>query len=293
MANTVYTIIEKYARTSVPSFVAPLAKKIIAWPRYWSQLRKCKAQYNQFKDKYSHATLYIAGLPKSGTTWLEMMLGSFPGFSDIMLPEAVAYEQKHGESHSYDLPLNTFERFSNALVVLKLHAHGSQHNVELLQKNNIQYVVIYRDMRDVAVSYIFYVQRTAYHPEHALYKKLAMQDALLHFAKTLLSQYVEWVNSWQLYKNSPLSLIVRYEDLVEKPYESLTAITKHYGIHTTDQEIKNIIEKNSFQQLSGGRKQGMDDNKSFFRKGGSGDWKNYFNDSIAAAFDKELNKLLH
>lgn len=291
MPNSIYTTIEKYARASVPSFIAPLGKKIIAWPRYWAQLKKCRAQYDLYKEKYTQTTLYIAGLPKSGTTWLEMMLGSYPGFSEIMLPEAVAYEQKHGESHTYDLPSDTFERFSNALVVLKLHAHGSQHNFNLLQKNNIKYLVIYRDLRDVAVSYIFYVQRTAYHPEHSLYKKLPIKDALLHFGKTLLPQYVQWVNSWQQYKDSPLSMIVRYEELLDKPFESLTVITKHYGISTTEQEIKSIIDKNSFEQLSGGRKQGTDDNKSFFRKGGSGDWKNYFDDEIACIFNKELEKL--
>ncbi len=291
MANSAYTILEKYARSFVPAFIAPFSKKIIAWPRYWAQLKKCRAGYKMYKEKYQQTTLYIAGLPKSGTTWLEMMLCSYPGFSEIMLPKAVAYEQKHKESHTYNLPANTFQKFSNALVVLKLHTHGSAHNFNLLQKNKIRYIVIYRNLKDVAVSYIFYVQRTAYHPEHTLYKKLAIRDALLHFSQTLLPQYVQWVNSWHQHKNSPLSLMVQYEDLLTKPVESLSAIATHYGIKTTNEEIKKIIHKNSFQQLSSGRTQGSTDNNSFFRKGSSGDWQNYFDDEINAIFDRQLINL--
>src|SRR6266542_227790 len=121
--SNLYETIEKHARKSVPSFIAPFAKKMIAYPRYYAQLKKCRSQYNKYKEKYDRQILFAAGLPKSGTTWFEKMLTSFPGFSDVMIPEAVDYEQRHKESHTFEFPENLFDRFKNDLVVLKINEH--------------------------------------------------------------------------------------------------------------------------------------------------------------------------
>jgi hypothetical protein len=285
----IYNFIERNARNLAPNFLTPSAKKIISYPRYYNQLKKCRSQYNMYKEKYKQHVLFVAGLPKSGTTWFEKMLGSLPGFSDVMIPEAVNYEQKHKESHTFEFPDNLFTRFKNALVVLKLHAHGSLHNFELLQKNNIRYVVIYRDLRDVAVSHIFYVKRTAYHPEHKIYKNLNIKEALLHFAETLRPEFVQWIDSWHQYELSPLSYVLRYEDLITEPFQKMKEVAEHYGMHTSDKELNEIINKNSFENLSGGRKKGNVDTSSFFRSGISGNWKKYFDDELMEAFDIVLH----
>ena len=290
--SNLYAIIEKYARKSVPSFVAPIAKKTIAYPRYYSQLKKCRSQYDVYKEKYNQNILFVAGLPKSGTTWFEKMLGSFPGFSDVMIPDAVNYEQRHKESHTFEFPENLFDRFKNALAVLKLHAHGSLHNFKLLEKNKIKYVVIYRDLRDVAVSHIFYVQHTAYHPEYDDYKNLNTKEALLHFAKTLLPEFVQWIYSWHQHTQSSFSYILRYEDLVVEPFQKMKEVAQHYGINTADEELNDVINKNSFESLSGGRKKGTIDSASFFRSGTIGDWQRYFDDELIKVYNTILNGFL-
>ncbi len=290
--SNLYETIEKHARKSVPSFIAPFAKKMIAYPRYYAQLKKCRSQYNKYKEKYDRQILFAAGLPKSGTTWFEKMLTSFPGFSDVMIPEAVDYEQRHKESHTFEFPENLFDRFKNALVVLKLHAHGSLHNFKLLEKNKIKYVVIYRDLRDVAVSHIFYVQHTAYHPEYDDYKNLNTKEALLHFAKTLLPEFVQWIYSWHQHAQSPFSYILRYEDLVVEPFQKMKEVAQHYGINTADEELNDVINKNSFESLSGGRKKGTIDSASFFRSGTIGDWQRYFDDELIKVYNTILNGFL-
>lgn len=287
-----YKIAEQYARKSIPSFLAPFAKKMIAWPRYYSQLKKSRSQFKTYRNKYTQSTLFVAGLPKSGTTWFEKMLGSFPGFTDVMIPEAVAYEQKHKQSHTFEMPANLFNRFDKALVVLKLHTHGSMHNFNLMQQHNTRYVVMFRDLRDVAVSHIFYVKRTAYHPEHNAYKNLTAKQALQYFAETLLPEFIHWVDSWQEHANSPLSFMLRYEDLQANPFEVMKKIAQHYGIHTNDDELKTIIQQNSFENLSGGRNKGNTDNSSFFRSGTSGDWKKHFDDELTTLYNAKLEDFL-
>ena len=287
--SNIFGKIEKNARGYFPPFLAPAAKSMIAWPRYYSQLHKSKTQFSTYKDKYPQHILFIAGLPKSGTTWLEKMLGSFPGFVDIMIPEAVAYEQKNKQSHLFEFPGNIFSRFDESLAVLKMHAHGSFRNFSLLEQAGLRYVVLFRDLRDVAVSHVHYVQATAYHPEHALYKRLNTKHALIHFANELLPQFVEWVDSWHQHKNSPLSYIIRYEDLLLHPYEKLTEVVNHYRINTSDEEIKSIIQKNSFENMKAGEN-GISEEKSFFRKGGSGDWKNYFDIELKEIYGSILKE---
>lgn len=283
----IFSKIEKNARGYFPSFLAPIAKNIIAWPRYYDQLRRSREQFNMYKEKYPQHILYVAGLPKSGTTWLEKMLGSFPGLADIMIPEAVAYEQKHKQSHTFEFPEKIFSRFNGSLAVLKLHAHGSPHNFRLLEEAGLRYVVLFRDLRDVAVSHIHYVQSTAYHPEHAVYKRLNTKEALIHFANTLLPEFAAWVHSWQQHAGSPFSYILRYEDLLASPYEKFTEVVNHYRIHSSDDEIKKIIQKNSFTSMKK-NETGVDASKSFFRKGQSGDWKNYFDTELERIYNDIL-----
>jgi hypothetical protein len=94
------------------------------------------------------------------------------------------------------------------------------------------------------------------------------------------------VDGWHEHNDSPYSYMLRYEDLVNDPFEKLSEVVKHYKIDAGEEDIRSIIQKNSFESLSGGRSKGADDNKSFFRKGISGDWKNYFDEEVAALFNQ-------
>src|SRR6476660_3900459 len=112
----IYNYTERKARNLAPNFLTPFAKKMIAYPRYRAQLKNARSQYNIYKEQYNQNILFVAGLPKSGTTWFEKMLASFPGFFNVMIPEAVSYEQTHKESHTFEFPDNLFGRFKNALA---------------------------------------------------------------------------------------------------------------------------------------------------------------------------------
>ena len=284
--------LEKIGRKYMPPSFTSVGKQFIAKPRYKAQLKAGKEGYQLYGDKYSQETLFVGGLPKSGTTWLEKMLCTLDGFTDVMIPEAVYYGEKHYESHTFDFPNDTFIRLKKALTVLKLHCHGSQSNFDILKANNMQFVVIYRDLRDVAVSYLFYLKQTTYHPEHRKYKHLSTKDALLTFSKEILPDYVKWIDSWHKYEDYSFCYIVRYEDLKKDTFNQMKAIFNHYNISLSDDEVKNIIEVNSFKKLSGGRKQGQQNKSSFFRKGISGDWKNHFDEDVVVAFKKEMGNFI-
>jgi hypothetical protein len=235
--------------------------------------------------------LFIAGLPKSGTTWLEGMVASYPGFHAVTIPSVYGYELSTGGTHDYELPQRMFSRFKEMLVVTKMHVHGSPHNVGLLREAGVRCVVLYRDLRDVAVSHVFYVRRTPWHPEYPLYSQRSPREGLSLFAERTLSPFVDWIRSW--HENAgDIGLFVRYEAMLSDAAGVMTRVAEHYQLDASVQTISAVVERHSFEALSGGRRRGQQNDESFFRKGVSGDWRNHFTPELAKVFADRIGDSL-
>lgn len=276
----------------VPPPAARLAKRWLVYPRYVKQCRRCLVATRAHGDRYPQKSLFVAGLPKSGTTWLKGLLCSFPGVHEALIPQAAGYELRTGGSHDFELPDDIFDRFRGMLVLTKMHVHGSPHNVEVLRRARLNYVVLYRDLRDVAVSEYFYVRQTPWHPMHSRYRRLGVREGLQLFADVTLPAYLRWVRSWRANRDPELSLEVRYEQLVAHTRSVLTKIAEHLRMPHSPQLIDRIVEEHSFKKLSGGRERGQASSQSFFRSGTSGDWRNHFDDAIAAKFKQVIGEFL-
>ena len=259
-----------------------LIKKLIARPRYRQQLAAARRGFRQYGHLYQHNVLYVAGMPKSGTTWLDGMLATIAGYQEVMLPENVDHELRHHETLSFQLPTDTFDRLKNTLSVLRLHSAGSDNNVRILEDNQVPYVVLYRDLRDVAVSHHHYVRQTPWHPEYSQYKGKTVQEGVRRFAETLLELHVEWIRSWRRQANSPLCEIVTYEAMKADPCGVMLRILKHYAIPHSEELARDVVEANTFEKLSRGGKD------SFFRKGKVGDWINSFPEDLIPVYEKAM-----
>ena len=85
---------------------------------------------------------------------------------------------------------------------------------------------------------------------------------------------------------------VKYEDLLESP-EEIFAETMHFLNADFDRDlVKKCVRDNSFERYTKNRPRGTEDPKSFFRKGISGDWKNYFTERDRKTFDAVAGDLL-
>jgi alcohol sulfotransferase len=285
-------VLEHLARSFLPPAVARSAKQVLVYPRYVAQARACRDGFRQFGSRYLQKILFIAGLPKSGTTWLEKMISSHPGFHDLLIPDVAAHELTSGGSHDYELPVNMFSRFKGMLVLTKMHVPGSLHNVEVLRSAGVRYVVLYRDLRDVAVSHFFYVRQTPWHPEYPVYAKLSLPEGLGVFAKRTLLSYANWVRSWHKNRDPNMSLVLRYEQMLADPTAAMTNVANHFQLDSSPGTIHNIVERHSFQRLSGGRRQGEQNTDSFFRKGIAGDWKNHFTPGLKETYKRCIGNFL-
>jgi len=260
--------------------------------RFRWRMQKARDGYCKYSETYPHPLLFVAGLPKSGTSWLESMLASYPGHRHLVIPEAVQYELEHGGSHDFNLPDDTVDRFKDALAVLKLHVHGSAHNARLLHEAEVPYVVLYRDLRDVAVSHYFYVRRTPWHPEYEDYAGLDIEEALLHFGRTLLPDFVDWMRSWCKRRDPDLSLELRYEDLLDDTEGEFRAVASHFGLDDSPPIIERIVAEHRFEHMSNGRSRGEADEHSFARKGVAGDWQTHFTDRVKDLFKTHAGQAL-
>lgn len=58
------------------------------------------------------------------------------------------------------------------------------------------------------------------------------------------------------------------------------------------EQLLQIVDRNSFSNLAGGRRKGEEDVKSHYRKGVAGDWRNHFTEELVQAFKDNYNDLL-
>lgn len=274
----------RYFRSINPSF-AQISKRILVFPRYYLSLYIGRKQFKKYKYLYKHNILFLAGLPKSGTTWMENMLASYPGFTPIMPYQVTKHEMEYKSSLKYDLPERTFIPLKTGLFVIKMHIYGSKHNVNILRRNNIKYCIIYRDLRDAAVSHCFYVKSTPWHPESQEYRKYDIKGCLKIFSLKRLDEWVNWIKTWKENRDKEQSLEITYEKLLTDTANTLKKVAQFFGLDDSDDVLYSIIENYNFSKLK--KKDSI-----FFRKGITGDWKNYFDNEIKDKFKEKAGELL-
>ncbi len=245
------------------------------------------------KEVLKNNIVFIAGLPKSGTTWFQNLLCEIPGY--------VMYTPLHVVNSGYtdfSLREDTFSQISIPNTVIKLHTRGTPENISILHRNKVKYCIMYRDMRDVALSWFFYVKNV--NPGHSLHARLQsmeVDEGLLFFIENEdmegdgVLPYFNWLNNWLKNRDPRESIVLTYEALRAKTKQELKRVTSFFDIVLSDAEIDGIVKAQDFKRLSG-RNPGEGDDKNFVRKGIIGDWRNYFTDEHKKRFKARAGKFL-
>ena len=84
---------------------------------------------------------------------------------------------------------------------------------------------------------------------------------------------------------------IRYEDLLTSPVEEARRILRFLDADASEETARHCVETVAFEKKAS-RKPGEEDSTSFYRKGISGDWKNYFTDADRAAFEQGAGEML-
>lgn len=121
------------------------------------------------------------------------------------------------------------------------------------------------------------------------YEKLNHSDAdgIKAFLKSILDYIADIQISW-IHDDS---LMIRYEDLIADEISVFEKIVDHCQIPVSRERLHDIINFNRFETVTG-RHRGEENIQAHQRKGISGDWRNYFSDSVKEKFKKRFGDVL-
>ena len=154
---------------------------------------------------------------------------------------------------------------------------------ETLSKSKTKFIIGMRNPKDMMVSnYHFYRSNEAYN----LFKG-SWDEFFTLFKEDRLAfgNYFESVLSWWKLRDNPNILIVRYEDIVEKPHHVIQQVAQHLEKDISSDLVQKIADRIAFNNMKNIPTLNYSDAAAlhqdispFLRKGQIGDWKNYFND---------------
>lgn len=159
---------------------------------------------------------------------------------------------------------------------------------------------VVRDPRDVIVS--GYFSHLATHPDEAwprlryyrpYLQSLSKHDGLMREME-FSGIYMQQMFLWE-YGAKPSILELHFEDMIAAPTETFVRVLTHLGFmpsKVTRAELETILERHSFENMSGGRSPGQEDSASHYRLGIPGDWRNHLSADHIAYFKSLYNPLL-
>ena len=279
----------------LPTYPLPADWRVSLRRRYLARLELAKAR---------RAQMLIIGHPKSGNTWLKVMISRLYqvryGLPASRLINTDELARKHPEIPRLAAS-NGYYSYEGAIG--DALAPGAEDSV-LRHKPTL---LIARNPCDIAVSWFFQFTKR---------QSAAKQELINHFVDTPIDKrtigmwdfvrhsdiglpsLVEYLNTWERNLASlDNSLIIRYEDLRAKTAETLRRVVTLMGDEFSDSDILEAVEFGSFDNLrklesKGFFKQGgmslrnPDDPNSFkVRRGKVGGFSDYFNPQEAAELE--------
>ncbi len=236
--------------------------------------------------------IFIVTYPKSGTTWLQMLLYqvttngdlTFNHISDVSpWLESVFLLNEPG---FYSLP---------APRLIKSHL-AYRH----IPKMPCKYIYVAREGRDVAVSY--------YH-QHKNYP--GYQESFPTFFARFMKgdvRYGSWfqhVHDWWHNKDHLDVLFLTFEELKRDPETVIRRIAEFCGSTLDKAQLARVLERSSFDFMSqhqdkfgprlkgpGGEVREMPKNEEFIREGKTGGWASYFDQNMLEVYRSEFRKRL-
>jgi hypothetical protein len=261
---------------------------------------------------------FLGAFPKSGTTWLQVMLDAHPqvacrGEGHLMnmlaprLTELVERQNGYIETKNTTLfaGIAAYPRLGDgelrhliatavALSLAQLPEGPDVRAVGEKTPDNVfhfpllrrlfpaaRFVHIVRDGRDCAVSAWFHNHRID--PAAAKTKFGTFEQ----FVEGVATAWVRCMAAGRQFAAAAPErcVVLSYERLVADPDEGLRAIFTLLGVDTGAATLAECRRLGAFEQMTGGRRPGETDESSFLRHGLPGDWRRHFSAEASRRFE--------
>ncbi|WP_420562690.1 sulfotransferase family protein [Thalassobaculum sp.] len=267
---------------------------------------------------YGLPTFFVAGLPRSGTTWLQQMLNAHPellclgeshfvndmvpGLYNVLWnftksrsnPERTWAPGVVGPQTDHMIPVLRMAFASLATANLgstdltRLRAIGEKNPDNLYHAERLwrvfpeaRIIHIIRDPRDGAVS--GFARFRARLP-----KELTRPQYVAAYAKDWASRIT---TARGVAKDRPF-MEIRYEDLHADTLGRAAEIFRFIGVSDAAADVAQATEASSFERLSGGRRQGEVDPASHYRRGEVGGWRDELTPEEVAAAEQAAGRMM-
>ncbi|HUB16646.1 MAG TPA: sulfotransferase [Acetobacteraceae bacterium] len=262
---------------------------------------------------------FIGGAPRSGTTWIQLLLDSHPDISctgeglfmkHLAEPLDKAMEERRAalgaknqavfrQSGGFAPPTDDeAEHLLGTAILLALErqigdricravGEKTPENVFLFPRLKrlfpaAKFIGIARDPRDVLTS--------AWHFFQKLKPGEDEREAKLAFIRMALPSLGAGARDMlALTERHPADcLLITYEQMLRAPVAMAGRMFRCLGVTDDDDVVAQCVARTSFATLSRGRPAGEAANGAFFRKGVAGDWRSTLTDEMNAVIVQEL-----
>ncbi|MQR94499.1 sulfotransferase domain-containing protein [Fictibacillus phosphorivorans] len=229
---------------------------------------------------------FFNSFPKSGTHLMFQILTGIHSITfdqNLHLYEGVSAQLAEHQRELEKLTENEF---------LSGHIYYSASWEKLLQDLDLKQVFLYRDLRDVVVSYNYYIEKVDA-PLHQYYQKkhLSKKERMLSIIRGIPDlghqDIHDWFSEFKGWLTAPNVLSVKFEDLLRSE-DSLDQSVQKIVQFITEEELENLdqtIIKRAKENIS-------TQDSATFRKGTIGNWKEEFDEEISDAFKEIAGHLL-
>jgi hypothetical protein len=234
--------------------------------------------------------IFIVTYPRSGTTWMQMILYQLTTDGDMDFPHIYEY-----------CPF--FERSSRSGLGFEARPSPRLFKSHLtyrkIPKGPCKYIYVARDGKDVAVSY-YHLSR-----DHSGF---GFEGTFSEFfdrylrGKVEFGSWFEHVRGWWRHRNDPNVLFLRYEDLLDDLEGGIQKIIAFGGFEIAPERLPTILERcrfafmkqheSQFDPVTGAAWEQGVQGKAFLRTGRAGDGKDQLSPEQATRFDRAFEKLL-
>jgi hypothetical protein len=236
-------------------------------------------------SRCEYVNIYHCALRKTASQWMKAM------FSDPIVYRhsgLVTYDPRfYNWSHPRVAPSNR--------IALSLF-FSYKRFAEIPKPDKYRAFFVYRDPRDMLVS-SYFSTRNSHAPMgdipqlRQVLREKPQKEGLLFLIEDFAKKgRFQVLRSWLTAPENEAIRLFRYEDLTgEQQKDEISELLRHCGIVIPPAELETLLARYSFKRMNDRAGAGA---VSHYRKGEPGDWRNHFDDDIAAAFDAKAGDLI-
>jgi hypothetical protein len=250
------------------------------------QLQWVRLKYFEFAPRPDD--VFIVTYPRSGTTWMQMILYQLTTDGGMDFPHIYEY-------------CPWFERSSRSGLGFEARPSPRLFKSHLtyrkIPKGPCKYIYVARDGRDVAVSY-YHLYRD-YSGFEGTFPEFF--DRYLR-GKVEFGSWFEHVRGWWRHRDDPNVLFLRFEELLNDLEGGVRKIIAFCGFEIAQERMPTILERcrfafmkqheSRFDPVAGAAWEQGAQGRAFLRTGRAGDGKDQLSPEQAAQFDQACEKLL-